>query len=352
MAFHDTAFLPVEYSYGSAGGPSHETVIQQTPNGRALRIARSDDPIMRYEIDLRVLDENHIRIGPLINFVRARRGSLHGFRLMDFADYSTNETHIGQIDVDDLDARHEIGVGDGTQAVFTLAKIYTDSGESVTRRIEKPMRIAEANTITKISWLKTATRTIWVWVDGTLKTEGTHYTVDYANGKITFVTPPTLGQSVKWAGYFAVPVFFGPEVDKFLRISASSYAERQTDTITMIETKQDTAYLAMERDPRGAKRWVVSAATVVHQLSFYDGQTQLFNADAVGASIDINLPEAADWMLGGPLFFIGNNGSTQNLVVKTYGGAATLFTLAPSASASLFLCPDGSGGYDWVIVNA
>jgi uncharacterized protein (TIGR02217 family) len=348
MAFHDTAFLPVEYSYGSAGGPSHETVIQQSPNGRSLRIARLDEPIMRYEIDLRILDENHVRIGPLINFVRARKGSLHGFRLMDFADYSTNATHIGQIDVSDLDARHELGIGDNNQTVFSLVKTYTDSGESVTRRIEKPMRVAEANQISKILWLKTATRTIWVWVDGTLKSEGSDYTVDYALGKITFASAPNVGEVVTWAGYFAVPVFFGPEADRFLRISASSYAERQTDTITMIETKQDTAVLAMERDPRGAKRWALSAA--VHQLDFYYGQTQLFDVDAAGASMDLHLPEPADWMLGGPLFFIGNISSTANLVVKTYGGAATVLTLAPDASVSLFLVPDGSGGYDWVVV--
>jgi uncharacterized protein (TIGR02217 family) len=349
MAFHDAALFPVEYSFGTSGGPAHETVIQQMPGGRGVYLPTVNEPVMRYEVDLSLLDPEHQRLGPLIDFIRARRGSTHGFRLWDYADHSTNALHIGEISAVDATARHEIGVGDGTTTVFSLAKTYTESGESVVRRIEKPMRVAEANLFTKVPYLRNATRTVWVWSDGSLQTEGVNYTLDYSTGKITFGTAPTAAKVIEWAGYFVVPVHLGAEADKFLRLTASSYAQRQTDTLTMVEEKSDTALLSLDRSPGGAS--LITLTEDSHQIEFYRGAAQHFDADGLMAAPTLLLPEPDDWMLGRDILRIFNRGATIGLDMRDHTGAAlpAPLTIAAGYMARFHLAPDGSGGYDWVV---
>jgi uncharacterized protein (TIGR02217 family) len=348
MAFHDSAVFPTTLDLGTAGGPSFENVIQESPSGRSVRIARMTEPVMRYEIvrqDVSLTDA-----ASLLRFVRARHGSLHGFRLLDFADFSTATDNVSQVAEDGGADRHQIGVGDGSTTVFRLSKTYTDSGESVVRRIEKPMTLAQAQAVTNVcDYLATLTtgQHLRVWVDGTEKTEGTDYTVDYSTGTVTFGTAPTTGHVILWAGYFHVPVRFGVEADKFLRVLAPVAITRSFDGLTMVEEKSDTALLAMQSDPGGAKLHTV--ATTSAAISFADGKVQLFDCDGV-ASFNLLLPEPADWMLGGPVFVIFNVGATIGISVRDYTGAAlpAALTIAAGSTARLYLAPDGSGGYDWV----
>ena len=155
----------------------------------------------------------------------------------------------------------------------------------------------------------------------------------------------TVGHVVQWAGYFFVPVRFSAEADQFSRVFAPSSLSRSFEGLSMVEEKTDTAVVSLARDPGGATKHVATALT--HQLELYDGSVQLFDADGV-ASLAVNLPDAADWLLGGPVVFMANVGSTISITVKDYGGT-TLFTLTPGYAVRCYLAPDGSGGYDWVI---
>ena len=177
MAFHDNAVFPTDINLGTASGPSFGTIIQETPSGRSVRIARADEPTMRFDVAKQDLDET--TAGALLSFIRARRGSLHGFRLMDFADFSTAPDHVTEIDAGDVTHRQTIGVGDGGVGSFPLIKTYTDSGETVTRRVEKPMRLAEAQAITHyyLGALTTGQH-FRLWIEGVIQTEGRDYTVD------------------------------------------------------------------------------------------------------------------------------------------------------------------------------
>lgn len=351
MAFHDAAVLPVEYAFGSSGGPAHETVIQQTRGGRSVYLPTLDEPVMRYEIDISMLDPQHQKFARLVDFVRARRGAAHGFRLLDFTDYATNADHVLEVDPDDVTARHQIGVGDGSTTLFRLSKTYSDSGESVVRRIEKPMRVSEANAFESqtLPFLAAATQTVWVWIDSVLKTEGADYTVNYGTGTITFGSAPTAGQVVEWAGYFFVPVHFGPEADKFMRLTASSWAQRQTDTLTMVEEKADTAFLGLDRSPRGAV-WVTLEDSQ-HQLELHEARDHYLDADGLMSAPFVLLPEPGTWMLGTDLLFVANVGASIGLDIRDHNGSAlpSALTIAAGNAARFHLAPDGSGGFDWVV---
>lgn len=65
-----------------------------------------------------------------------------------------------------------------------------------------------------------ASPAIRVWVNNTLQTVTTHYTVDVAEGIVTFVTAPALGEELRFE--YSATVYSDEEVEHFLSLAGDS----------------------------------------------------------------------------------------------------------------------------------
>ncbi|HEU4597179.1 MAG TPA: DUF2460 domain-containing protein [Pyrinomonadaceae bacterium] len=119
----------------------------------------------------------------LIKFHALRHGETYGFLVRDLVDYTVARGTEGTLQY----------VYNGVTASFQLQKVYTDSAATHIREIYKP-----------------ESGSVKVYKNGSLLTSGTHYTISYLTGIITFLAPhiPTAGQVIEWEGRFYVPVRF------------------------------------------------------------------------------------------------------------------------------------------------
>jgi uncharacterized protein (TIGR02217 family) len=137
----------------------------------------------------------------LIKFHSLRHGETYGFKVRDLVDYTVSVGAEGTLQY----------VYDGTTASFQLQKIYTDAGASWFREIYKPEQGSAK-----------------VYRNGSLRTEGVHYNINYATGVITFTAGniPTAGNVIEWEGRFYVPVRFAvreiPAVEMFATMEEAS----------------------------------------------------------------------------------------------------------------------------------
>lgn len=183
MAFHEVQF-PTGISKGSSGGPSRMTDIVTLRSGFEQRNSIWNNSRRKYNAGLGLQDIKNLY--EAIAFFEARRGRLHGFRWKDWADYKSGDP-ISETTTNDV----QLGVGDGTIVDFQLLKVYADAAGSYTRTIKKPVA-----------------GTVKVAVNGSPRTEGTHFTVDSTTGIITFASPPGSGAVVTAGFEFDVPVRF------------------------------------------------------------------------------------------------------------------------------------------------
>lgn len=176
MAFLETAIFPLEAQRLKAS-PGWNTTVVRLGGGAEQRNANYSDSLRRYDAALGI--KTLVSYQTLEKFVNAARGRLHGWRYLDRTNYvATTES---------------FGTGDGSTATFQLTKNDGTSANAYNREIYKPI-----------------SGTIQVFVNATLKTETTHYTINYATGIVTFTggNIPTAGQSLTWSGQFHVPCRF------------------------------------------------------------------------------------------------------------------------------------------------
>ncbi len=350
MTFLDTVLFPTELSYGSQGGPKFGNVMQTTPQGRIGIVQRVDDPPMAWSVQFK---REPSATAKILSLARVAHGSLNGFRFLDFLDFSTAPSHQDAVDQSDAAHRHLVGVGDGSTTRFPLSKTYSYAGQTKVRRIRKPLRLAEAQAASNLDFLKalaTEADVHAVWLGGSQQTIGATVTIDYETGELVFGTAPSSSVEIRWAGYFAVPVRFGPNVDEQIRLIATDYGHREFDSIDIIEETKEVAPLVAERYPGGASRFVSVSGETVRVLSFADGLFVEINPDAATASpLPVRLPAITAAILGGPLFHVVNIGSVDSLAMQTSVGGAVL-TIGPGQRAEFWAGHDGSGGYVWSAV--
>lgn len=155
MAYHDIRF-PDDISYGSRGGPKFKTTILDLASGHERR--NQDWSVVKGEYDVSHGIKDPEQMARLRDFFYGRRGAAHSFRFKDWGD-CTIEMQI-------------IGYGDGVKNTFQIIKSYEDSGPNqYDRVITKPV----AGTL------------VGLIVGGAVKIEGTHFSVDYNSGIVTFV---------------------------------------------------------------------------------------------------------------------------------------------------------------------
>jgi len=120
----------------------------------------------------------------VIALFRDRRGPAYPFRFKDWEDYQATNVSIG--------------TGDGSLASFQLVKVYSKIFETI-RAIQLPVE-----------------DTVQIKVAGVLKTETTHYTVNYSTGLVTFTSGniPAAAQAITATFEFDVPVRFAEDTLK------------------------------------------------------------------------------------------------------------------------------------------
>jgi uncharacterized protein (TIGR02217 family) len=211
MSFHEVRF-PTAISRGAVGGPERRTDVVVLGSGFEERNSRWADSRRGYNAGYGVksLDD----LDAVLAFFEERRGRLHGFRWRDHADFKSCAPQAVPSFLD-----QPIGTGNGSTAVFELAKTYGATHAPYTRIIKKPV----AGTVT-------------VAVGGAQQSEGTDFILDAATGAITF-TPghvPGVGAAVTAGFEFDVPARF--DTDK-LEVSLSGFQHGAIPNIPIIEIR-------------------------------------------------------------------------------------------------------------------
>jgi uncharacterized protein (TIGR02217 family) len=124
-------------------------------------------------------------LSEVVKMWRARQGPAYPFRFKDWSDFEGVDMAIG--------------TGDGVDATFQLVKTYDDGVIQVTRIIQLPV-----------------SGTVEISVAGAVKTEVTHYTINYSTGIVTFTggNIPAAAQAVTASFEFDVPVRFAEDTLK------------------------------------------------------------------------------------------------------------------------------------------
>jgi uncharacterized protein (TIGR02217 family) len=209
--FHEVRF-PLSIGFGSSGGPERRTDVVLLASGHEERNSRWADSRRRYNAGtgVRSLDDLHA----LLAFFEERRGKLYGFRWRDRADWKSCEPG------ETPDASDQgIGIGDGVNAMFQLAKTYGGSNAPYVRMIAKPVE-----------------NTVRVAVDGDEQSVGVDFSVDVATGLVSFL-PEHLpaDEAVVTAGFeFDVPVRFNTDR---IDVNLASFEAGDVPSIPIVEIR-------------------------------------------------------------------------------------------------------------------
>lgn len=179
MGFHNELFpLVCDRVWSSPTGDT--TIINVGLSGREIRLANWNDGRVEFNAapGVRSLKDLHA----LISFQRRRKYRAFSFPVLDTLDHTVAPGTEGAF-----------ATGNGSAGPFQLTKTYYDPSNSDVRPITKPKP-----------------GTVKVYVGGVLKTEGTHYTLDYVTGRLIFTAGnfPAAGAVLEWEGMFYVPVRF------------------------------------------------------------------------------------------------------------------------------------------------
>ena len=160
--FHEVLF-PLDIALGSRGGPQRQTNIVTTGSGREERNQRWFHSRRRYDAGYGV--KSLAAVAAVVEFFEERRGMFYGFRWRDRADCRSAPPGAVPAATD-----QRIGVGDGTTAVFQLAKTYGSAFSPYRREIRKPVN-----------------GSVRVAIDGVERAPPA-FSVDAAQGLVTFAS--------------------------------------------------------------------------------------------------------------------------------------------------------------------
>lgn len=182
MSF-DEVQLPLRVSYGASGGPQFLTEIVTIQGGYERRNQRWSAARRKYDARTGVVSAGDAAV--LLGFFQARAGRARGFRLKDWADFTSAKDGRSAPSWDD----QIIGTGDGVKTQFQLVKHYGSAGVSVARAISKPVSGSVRVGVGDVEYQ-------------------TGWSVDTTSGVVTFTQAPANGAVIKAGFAFDVPVRF------------------------------------------------------------------------------------------------------------------------------------------------
>lgn len=328
MAFIETRF-PTTISWGSSGGPSHDTALVEVRSGQETRTSRRE--VARMVFNAHEAVKNPSEIAELITFIRVTRGSALGFRFFDHTDHSTGPNHTGM--PTELDCL--IGIGDGVSTQFQLVKTYSRAGITRTRPITKPIH----NESVEVGEGTFVTFDVLIAFDGIDQPSG--WTVDTTTGIVTFTTPPADGVEISAGCAFDVPARFGEEADRLLDIAIHAREDMEISDVPIIEIVHE-GFVDEERYYGGAKDHGPIGDNV--SISLLGGFLQTMTPLVGG--LKCLLPDFTDIPTGKDHFALANEG-TFDLDVRDHLNNSVA-TLAQGTMATIHLSVDGSGTKVWL----
>lgn len=185
--------LSDEVEQNSQGGPQFNTTVLQLSGGGEKRNIEWQYPRVQWDISYGVSSPDLLNEVKDLFYVTFGRG--YGFRFKDWSDYIIGNETTG--------APQTIGAGTGAATVFQIVRTYT---------------VTDVDGVTQYTATRKITRivkgTLKVYVGGVLKTETTHYTVNYDTGAITFLAAPSNLAVIAVYSEFDIPVRFDTDVLK------------------------------------------------------------------------------------------------------------------------------------------
>lgn len=206
--FLETPRFPVGYRYGNTASPTWSETITQTTSGFEDRNRNWQFSKMVYQI---VMGPNMADdILEAYEFWMALAGPDVGFRFKDWVDYKSCRTTQNAAATDQPLIFIPGSPGGGWQ----ITKQYVKGAQATQRTILKPVQgtIQIADVIAGVAHLKT---------------EGTHYVIDYTSGLVSVFFSP--GGTLTWGGEFDVPVRF--DSDFPVQVVAQGNANKQIATV-------------------------------------------------------------------------------------------------------------------------
>jgi uncharacterized protein (TIGR02217 family) len=171
----DGVVFPTDISFGSSGGPEFSTEIVEVGDGSEQRNQRWRFPKERWNVSYGV--RTAAQLAALRTFFQARSGRARGFLFRNPRDYIFWDATIG--------------IGDGAENLFQLAKHYRDlTGDVVFRRkITRPESGTLSIKVGGVNW------PMW--------------SCDYTTGVVNFFpnTPPD-GYTIEASCHFYFPMRF------------------------------------------------------------------------------------------------------------------------------------------------
>jgi uncharacterized protein (TIGR02217 family) len=203
--FLESPRFPACVSFGFTSEPMYAVSVVERTSGIETRNRIWSRPLYRYTATLGPRVEAEVQ--EALEFYHAVGGRAYGFRFKDAADYLS--CRVGETP-SETDCPLVIDSSESPE-VWQMVKTYTAGALTQQREIYKPV-----------------SGTIKIADNGTLKTETTHYVVDYATGIVTFNYTPSA--TVTWGGEFDVPVRFDSEFPVEIqnqRIQSASFALKE-----------------------------------------------------------------------------------------------------------------------------
>lgn len=169
--------LPEEIEKGALGGPRFNTSVLTLDSGFEKRNKNWIDTRGEWDIGYGLLKKFNadplsieVDLDQIVNLFYIANGMADSFRFLDFSDFE-----IGMENGVDLANPQTIGFGDDVITQFQVFKRYSFPGAVATHD----------RFLTKL-----VESTVRVYLEGTLQTITTHYTVDADRGNINMVTAP------------------------------------------------------------------------------------------------------------------------------------------------------------------
>lgn len=185
--FLETPAFPGCPRYGYTSEPMYSVTVVQRAGGTERRNINWSYPLTRLTITVGPSEGGDPAIQELLRFYHAVRGPGYGFRVKDYADYKSCDVGNTAAATD-----QPLDQNDNSPTEYQMLKRYTYGALSQDRLISKPV-----------------SGTILIADGGTVKTEGSDYTVDYSTGLVELNFSPV--GTMTWGGEFDIPARFeGP----------------------------------------------------------------------------------------------------------------------------------------------
>ena len=176
---------PIAIDFGSSFGQSYAVMNTSTSSGDSYGILQNPFPILRYDLGYTNREQSYTT-EQVINLYHTVGGTFGGFRLKDWADYSTNNY------VDVPTGGDQICIATAIAGQYQMVRWYGTQGD-----MTQPRRLIK----------KPVDGSGLVAVDSVITTE---YVIDYATGLILFNPgfEPLPTEVVTCGCYFDIPVRF------------------------------------------------------------------------------------------------------------------------------------------------